>query len=156
MKIKRELRTTTGVFLILMLVSGARAASMDLDRTKFMCGAELELFSIERVERGYFEPRTADVDFPVPSVAPDPTISMEKQIFGVSFLGSGIFKFQTDRRFLAAGVTEAGGDGSVFSISRLFDLSKFNLKVSDEPVPTVALLILVGLVAIIVLKGRRR
>ncbi len=153
---KREFRTMAGVFFILMLVSGAQAASVVLDRTQFMCEAEPELFSVKRVERGYFEPRTANLGFQAPSDAPDPIIPVGKQILREALSGSGMFNFRTDRRAFSAGVTEAGRDSSVFSISRLLDLSQLRLKVSDEPIPTVALLILVGLVAIIALKGRRR
>ena len=156
MKIKRELRTTAGVFLILMLVSGAQAAAVVPDRAKFICEAEPELFSVERVEGRYFKPRTADFEFQAPSDVPDQTTSVDKRVFGAFFSGSGRFKSQTDRRIFSAGVIEAVGDGWVFSISRLLDLSQFRLKVSDEPIPTVALLILVGLVAIIALKGRKR
>ena len=156
MKINRALRTRAGVLLILILASGAQATTAIPDKSHLMRRAEPGMYPVGLVECGYFGPRTADVEFAAPSDAPDPSISMGKQIFGGFFSGSGMFKARADRSIFPAGVTEAGGGGSVFSISRLLDLSQFKLKVSDEPIPTVALLILVGLVAIIALKGRRK
>jgi hypothetical protein len=156
MKINRELRTAAGLLFILMLAAGAKATATVFDEADFKCRAEPETFPVELTERGYFRFAKAGVEFEPPSDPPGPTISMVKQISVGIFSSLGVFKFQTGRRDFAAGAAEAGGDGSVFSISRLLDLSRFKFKVSDDPIPTVALLILVGLVAIIALKGRRR
>ena len=109
MKIKRKLRTTAGVLLILMLASGAQAATVVLDKIDFMRGKETRMFKVQ--------------------AAP------------------GIF---------AAYVFGIAGDDSVFSLSRLLDFSLSRLKESDEPIPTAAILILVGLIGLIALKGRRK
>jgi len=109
MKIKRKLRTTAGVLLILMLASGAQAATVVLDEIDFMRGKETRMF-----------------------------------------------KFQAAPGIFDANVFGLAGDDSVLSLSRLLDLSLSRLKESDEPIPTAAILILVGLIGLIALKGRRK
>jgi hypothetical protein len=47
MKINRMLRSTAGVLLILMLASGAQAATVVLDETDFMRGTETRNFPFE-------------------------------------------------------------------------------------------------------------
>ena len=47
MKIKRKLRTTAGVLLILMLASGAQAATVVFDETDFMRGKETRMFLLK-------------------------------------------------------------------------------------------------------------
>ena len=109
MKIKQKLSTTAGVLLILMLVSGAQAATVVLDKTDFMHGTETR-----------------------------------------------IFKFQADPVIFSANVLGVVGGDPDLSLFRLLDLSLSRLKVSDEPIPAGAVLILVGLIALIALKGRRK
>ena len=138
MKLKRKLRTLAGVLLILMVASGAQAANLVFDKIDFMCGTE------------------TDVEFLVLFDVPVLAISKSMEIVGTPLLGSMRFKFQADLAISTAGVNKVAGGGSVLSIPRLSDLGLSRLKVSDEPVPTIALLILVGLIALIALKGRRR
>ena len=109
MKIKRKLRTTAGVLLILMLASGAQAATVVLDETDFMRGTETRMF-----------------------------------------------KFQADPVIFSANVLGVAGGDPDLSLFRLLDLSLSRLKESDEPIPTAAILILVGLIGLIALKGRRK
>jgi hypothetical protein len=109
MKIRRKLRTTAGVLLVLMLASGAQAATVVLDEIDFMHGMETKMF-----------------------------------------------KFQAAAGIFAADVFGVAGDGSDLSLPRLLDLSLSRLKEFDEPIPTAALLILVGLIGLIALKGRRK
>ena len=135
---KRELRTIAGVLLILMFASGAQAAAVVFDKTDFMRGRETEFEFL--------------ILFDVPVMA----ILKGLEIVGAPLLGSGMFKFPAELGILAADVNKVAGGGSVLSMPRLSDLGLSRLKVSDEPVPTIALLILVGLIALIALKGRRR
>ena len=109
MKIRRKLRTTAGVLLVLMLASGAQAATVVLDEVDFIRGTE-----------------------------------------------TGMFKFRVAPGIFAANVLRVAGDDSDLSLFRLLDLSLSRLKESDEPIPTAALLILVGLIGLIALKGRRK
>ena len=109
MKIKRKLRITAGVLLILMLAPGAQAATMVLDEIGFMHATE-----------------------------------------------TGMFKFRAAPGIFPANVLGVAGDDSDLSLSRLLYLSLARLKESDQPIPTAALLILVGLIGLIALKGRRK
>ena len=138
MKLKRELRTLAGVLLILMFASGAQAATVVFDKTDFRRGTE------------------PDFEFLTPFDVPVLAILKDMEIVGAPLLGSGMFKFQADPGISTADVNKVAGGGSVLSMPRLSDLGLSRLKVSDEPVPTIALLILVGLIALIALKGRRR
>ena len=135
---KRKLRTLAGVLLILMFVSGVQAAAVVLDKTDFMRGTE------------------TDFGFLAPFGQPVPAILKGMEIVGVPLFGSGMFKFPAEPGILTADVKKVAGGDSVLSMPRLSDLGLSRLKVSDEPVPTIALLILVGLIALIALKGRRR
>jgi len=138
MKIKRELRTLAGVLLILMFASGAQASTVVVDKTDFKGGTE------------------TDFGFPAPFDISGLAILKGMEIVGAPLLGSGMFKFPVEPDISTTDVNKVAGGGTVFSMPRLSDLGLFRLKMSDEPVPTIALLILVGLIAFIVLKGRRR
>jgi hypothetical protein len=138
MKIKRTLRTLAGVLLILGSASGAQAATVVLDKTGFMRGTE------------------TGFEFLAPFDIPVLAILKGMEVAGAPLLGSVIFKSQADPGISIADVSMVAGGGSVLSMPRLSDLGLSRLKVPDEPVPTIALLILVGLIALIALKGRRR
>ena len=138
MKIKRKLRTIAGVLLILMFASGPQAATVVFDETDFIRGRET-LF-------GFLAPFGESVM----------TILKGLEIVGAPPLSLWMLKFQADPGISTADVNKVVGGGSVLSMPRLSDLGLSRLKVSDEPVPTIALLILVGLIALIALKGRRR
>lgn len=136
MKIK--LRTLAGVLLILMFASGAQAGTVVFDKTDFMRGTETDFESL--------------ILFDVS----ERVIFKGLEIVRAPLLGSGMFNFQADPGIFTADANKVAGGGSVLNMPRLSDLGLSRLKVSDEPVPTIALLILVGLIALIALKGRRR
>jgi hypothetical protein len=138
MKIKRKLSILTGVLLILMFTSGAQAGTMIFDKTDFMPG------------------RKTDVEFLVLFDGPVMAFFRSLAIVGAPLFGSEMFKFQADPGISPVDVNKAAGGGSALSMPRLSDLGLSRLKVSDGPVPTIALLILVGLIALIAMKGRRR
>jgi hypothetical protein len=138
MKMKRKLRTLAGVLIILVFASGAQAATAVLDKTDFMRGTE------------------TNIEFLAPLDATALAILKGMAIVRAPLLGSEMFKFQADPGISTADVNKVAGGGSVLSMPRLSDLGLSRLKVSDEPVPTIALLILIGLIALIALKGRRR
>lgn len=138
MKIKRKLRTLAGVLLILMFASGVQAATVVFDKIDFM------------------RARETGFEFLILFDLPVMVILRDLEIVGEPLLSSGMFKFQADPGNSTADVSKLAGGGSVLSMPRLSDLGLSRLKVSDEPVPTIALLILVGLIALIALKGRRR
>ena len=70
--------------------------------------------------------------------------------------GSGMIISQpVPRNFPANFFGIAGGDWDL-GLFRFWDLNRSRLKVSDEPLPAAAVLILVGLIALIALKGRRK
>jgi hypothetical protein len=138
MKMKRKLRTRAGVFLILIFASGAQAAGVVSDKTDLMDGTK------------------TDFGFLALFDDPAPVVLTGLEIVEASLFGCAMFKFHLKSDILAADVNKLAGGGSVLSMPRLSDRGLSRLKVSDEPVPTIALLILVGLIAIIALKGRRR
>ena len=135
---KQKLGTLAGVLLILMIASDAQAAAVVLDKTGFM--------------------RRTETDFGFLAPFGEPVLAILKglEIGGAPLFCSGMFKFTAGPGILAADVNKVAGGSSVLSMPRLSDLGLSRLKVSDEPVPTIALLILVGLIALIALKGRRR
>ena len=153
---KRTLRTTAAVLLILMLASGAQAATVVLDKTDFMRGTESRMFPFEIIESGHFKATLKDLEFTAPFEVLAPAILKAMEIIGDPVLGTGMFKFQADPGIFAANVLGVAGDNSGFSLYRVLELSLSRLKASDGPMPTAALLILVGLIALIALKGRRK
>jgi hypothetical protein len=156
MKGKRKLSTTVGVLLILILASGAQAATVVLDETDFMRGTEKRISPFEIVEGGHFKETLTDFEFPASFAVPSLAILKGKKIVEDLLLGSGIFKFQAAPGIFAANVLGVAGGVSDLSLFRILDLSLSRLKTSDEPVPAGAVLILVGLIALIALKGRRK
>jgi len=156
MKRKRKLSTTAGVLLILMLASGAQAATVVLDKTDFMRGMETRMFPFEIIEGGHFKATLSNFEFPAPFDVLAPAILRGKEIVGNPLLGSGMFKFQADPGIFSANVFGVAGSDPDLSLFRLLDLSLSRLKMSDEPMPAAAVLILIGLIALIALKGRRK
>jgi len=67
-----------------------------------------------------------------------------------------MFKFQADLDIFVANVLGVAVDNSGFNLFRVLELSLSRLGESDGPMPTAALLILVGLIGLIALKGRRK
>jgi hypothetical protein len=126
MKIKRKLRTTAGVLLILMLASGVQAATVVIGTTGFMRGTETRTFPFEIIESGHFKATLTN------------------------------FKFPADPGTFSANVLRVAGGESDLSLLRLLDLSIARLKGSDEPRPAAAVLIIVGLIGLIALKGRKK
>ena len=125
-KIKRTLRATSGVLLILMLASGVQAATVVFGTIGFMRGTETRMFPFDIIEGGHFKAKLTDFKFPA-----------EPHTFSANVLGV------------------VGGESDL-SLLRLLDLIIARLKVSDEPMPAAAVLILVGLIGLIALKGRRK
>ena len=148
MKIKRRFRTAVGVLLILMLASGAQAATMVLDETAFIRGTERRIFLFDIVEGGLFKATLTDSEFSEPFDVLVPAILKGKEIVEDPLLGSGMFKFQAGPGIFATNFLKIIWDNVGFSLSRI--------KVPDEPIPTAALLLLIGLIALIALKRRRK
>ena len=156
MKRKRKLSTTAGVLLILMLASGAQASTAVLDKIDFMRGTDTRMFPFEIIGGGHFKATLKDFEFTAPFEVLAPAILRGKEIVGTPLLGSGMFKLQATPGIFSANVRGVAGDLSDLSLFRVLDLSLSRLKSSDEPVPAGAVLILVGLIALIALKGRRK
>ena len=148
MKIKRKFRTAAGVLLILMLASGAQAATMVLDETDFIRGTERRLFLFDILEGGLFKVTLTDSEFSEPLDVLVLAILTGKEIVADPLLGSGMFKFQAGPSIFATNIFEIMWAEVGFSLSRK--------KMPDEPIPIAALLLLIGLIALIALKGRRK
>ena len=147
MKLNRTLRTTAGVLLILMLSSGAQAATVVLDKTDFMRGTETKMFPFEIIEGGHFKATLTDFEFLAQFEVLALAILKEKEIVGDPLLGSGMFTFQADPGIFTANIFGvAGGDP---------DLSLFRVQVSTVPIPAPVLLFASSLIALIALRRRR-
>ncbi len=66
MKTNRRLRKATGVILIVMLVSGALAATTIFDKIDLMRGSETIVFPFEITEAGPFKATLTDFEFLTP------------------------------------------------------------------------------------------
>jgi hypothetical protein len=155
-KIKRTLRTTAGALLILMLASGAQAATVVFGATGFMRGTETRTFPFEIIEGGHFKATLSDFNFPASFDDLAPAIFKGREIIGNPLLGAGMFQFQAGPGIFSANVLGIAGGDSDLSLFRVLDLILSRLKASDEPMPVAAVLILVGLIGLIALKGRRK
>jgi hypothetical protein len=146
-KIKRKLGTAAGVLLILMLASGAQAATVVLDETDFIRGTETRMFPFEIVESGLFKATLTDFEFLAPFDVLALAILKGKEIVGDPLLGSGVYEFQADPGSFTANVLGVAGSDS--------DLSLFRAQVSSAPIPAPALLFGSGLIALIALRRQR-
>ena len=139
-----------------MLASGVQAATVVLDETDFLRGTETRMFHFEMIESGHIKATLTDLEFPAAFEVLATAILKAMEIIGDPVLGTEMFKFQADPGVFSANVIGVAGDVSDLSLFRVLDLSLSRLKASDEPVPAGAVLILVGLIALIALKGRRK
>jgi len=146
MKIKRKLGTAA-VLLILMLASGAQAATVVLDETDFIRGTETRMFPFEIVDGGFFKATLTDFEFLAPFDVLALAILKGKEIVGDTLLGSGMLKFPADPGIFTANVLGVAGSDS--------DLSLFRVQISSAPIPAPALLFGSGLIALIALRRRR-
>ncbi len=107
MKFKQRLRKAAGVLLILMLASGAQAATVVHVETDFMRGTETRIFPFEIAEGRLFKATRTDFEFPAPIDAL--SILKGKEIGEGPLLDSEIFKFQTGPGISTAAVIGRSG-----------------------------------------------
>ncbi len=131
-----------------MLASGAHAATVVLDEYDFMSGTETRMFPFEIIEGGNFKATLTDYEFLAPFDVLALVILKGNEVVGDPLSGAGMFKFQPEPGIFTANFFGIAGGALDLNLSRLM--------VSDEPIPAAALLILVGLIALIALKGRRK
>ena len=149
MKKKSGLGITAGVLLLfLMLTSVAQTATRVLGQNNFMQSTANRIYSDEIAAKKFYTVTQTYSGIPVLFNTPAQGKSQRREIAEVPFSGSDIHKFRSGLSIFAANATGKAGGGSFFSL--------FQIMESEEPIPTVALLVLVGLVAIIALKGRRK
>jgi hypothetical protein len=127
-----------------------------LDKTDFLRGTETRMFPFEIIEGGHFKTTLTDFEFPALFEVLVLALLKGKEIVGNPLLGLGMFKFQADPDIFSANVFGVSGSDPDLSLFRLLELSLSRLKMSDEPMPAAAVLILIGLIALIALKGRRK
>ena len=148
MKIQAKLGTAAGVLLILLLASGAQAATLVFDKTGLQRGTDTGRFPLEILMDGHFKETLPDFEFLAPFDVRAQAILRGKEIVAPPLLGSGMFPTNL------LGIAGREWDLGLF---RLLDhLDRSRVKFSDEPLPATAVLILVGFVALIALKGRRK
>ena len=156
MKRKRMLRTTAAVLLLLMLATGAQAATAVFDKTALMRGRETGMFLFGFIKGVPCRKALPVFKFLAPFEVPDLAILRGKEIVVNPVLTSGMFKFQAVPGIFPANALDIVGGDSDLGPSRLLDFNLSRTKVSDEPMPAAAVLILVGLIALIALRGRRK
>ena len=141
------LKIAAGLLFILIVASGAQAATVVLDETDFMRGMETRIFPFEIIESGHFKARLTDFGFLAPFDVLAMAILNENEIAGDPIIGSGMTEFYADPGIFTANVFGvAGGDSA---------LSLFRVRVSAAPVPASVLLLASGLIALITIRRRR-
>ena len=148
MKTKRKFGTVVGVLLILLLASGTQAATSVFKPTGFMRGTQTNMFRYEITDSGLLKAMLSGIQFLVPFDVQALANFKGKEIIGDPLSDSKVFKFQADLGVFTTNVPEIAWSASGLGLSRLTD--------SDEPIPTSALLLLVGLIALIAIKSRRK
>lgn len=156
MKTNRRLRKATGVILIVMLVSGALAATTIFDKINLMRGSETMVFPYNLFEGGYVKSTLAGLEFLALFDGLFLPCLKGKEVAGVPHSESTLFTYIVDPDIYTDGALKPAGSDSDPRLFRFLDLDLFRLKSPEEPIPTPALLILVGLIALIALKGRRK
>jgi hypothetical protein len=121
-----------------------------------MRDTEIIRFSFEILGGGLFKAALTDFEILAPMDVLDLANWKGTEIVGDPLLGSEMVKFQADPAIIVANFFGIAEDGSNLGLLRLLNLSLSRVNPSDEPIPTAALLILVGLIGLIALKGRRK
>lgn len=154
MKIKRKPESSAGVWLILMIAFIVQVASLVSDGIGYICLTETRTLPSEIMGDKCVKATLAEKEFRVPLQTPVFLDGEETDGYLLPFLG--IEKFQptlgmgnTKNPTLLQARSERG-------LSQLLDYSLTRFKTFDEPIPTTALLVLAGLVAIIALRRRRK
>jgi len=156
MKINRRLRKATGVILIVMFASGALAVTTILDKIDLMRGRETMVFPSNLIEGGYVKATLTSLEFPALFDVLVLPYMWGKEIARAPHSGSRLFGFTVDPDLSTAGALKPAGSDSDPRLFHFLDLDLFRLKGPKKPIPTPALLILVDLIALIALKGRRK
>ena len=156
MKIQGKLSTAAGVLLILLLASGAQAGTVAFDRSDLQRGTDIGMFPFEIIIGGHFKEMIPHSGFLAPFDVQALAILRGKEIVGIPLLGSGMFNFQASPGIFPTNLLGVAWVDWGLGLFRLLNIDQSRVKLSDEPLPAAAVLILVGLVALIALKGRRK
>ena len=143
----RKLRTAAGVLLILIFVCSVHTWAVVPDAAGFVRSAQKRMLSMEITEGAHV--KAALTEFELPAAFKFPVLDTLR---GDDFVrdplpGSSVFKYRPGRDIY---VTNLAGEGETGP-----DIGQSRLQMSDEPVPTIAILVLVGLIAFIALNRRR-
>ena len=144
MTVKRKLCTTAGVLLILMLASGAQAATV-LDNVAFISGRETQMSTFEITDGGLFKATLTDLEFLSPFEVLALAITTGPDVVG-TLVGPGMFTFRADPGNFVANVLGIAGGVS--------DLSLYRVEVAAVPIPAPLLLFGSGLIALVALRRR--
>jgi hypothetical protein len=136
------------VLLILIFVCSVHTSAVVLDAADFVCNAEKGMLSMEIPERAHFKATLTEFELPAPFNFPALDTLRADDSVKDPLPGSAVFKYRTGRDIYATNLPGAGEAGP--------DTGQSRLQMSDEPVPTIAILVLVGLVAFIALNRRRK
>ena len=144
------------MFLIVMLASVVQAATIMFENTDFTRSKESMVFPLNMMAGRHFETSPAGFEFPALFDVRSLTILKGGKVVGACHSGSRMSSYMIDSDILTSGAPKPAGSDSDPRLFRFLDIDLFRLKWPEEPIPAPALLILVGLIALIALKGRRK
>ena len=78
------------------------------------------------------------------------------EVVGTSHSGSRMSTYLIDPDILTPGAPKPAANDSDSRLFQFLDLDLFRLRGPEEPIPVPAILVLVGLIALIALRGRRK
>ena len=107
MKIKRTLKATAVVLMILMLASGVPAATV-LDNVAFISGTETQMSEFEIMDGGLFKATLTDLEFLSPFDVLALAITTGPDVVG-TLVGPGMFTFAADPGTFVANVFGIAG-----------------------------------------------
>ncbi|UCF93061.1 MAG: hypothetical protein JSW39_02585 [Desulfobacterales bacterium] len=145
MKLRRKLEAAVVLLLMLMLATGAQAATV-LDAFDFISGTDTRVYPFEIMNAGPYQVTLTDFEFLAPFEVLLLAITTGTTVVD-TLVGPGVSTFQAAPGDFVANILGVAGEP--------FDLSSFRVQVAPVPIPATALLFSSGLIALIAVRRRR-
>jgi hypothetical protein len=131
-----------------MFACSLHAEAVVPDRTDFMRRPEMGMNAFEMIEKVHFKAIPTEFEFLARFYDKALAALRSNESAGEPLSDSAHFKYHANSGSYTPTVSGARADGP--------DLDQSRLEMSDEPIPTIAVLVLIGLVAFIALNRRRK